>query len=94
MHIFKYLENEAIKLDRKAGIVSTGTLGRRSRKSGAGSSPGPPSHLERLKNKRQNVDSGYSTSSDCFDKRWSQDLTGRILLFILVNIFSITKIYR
>lgn len=28
----------------------------------------------RLKHKRQNVDSGYSTSSDGFDKRWSQEI--------------------
>lgn len=78
MHIFKYLEIEAIKLDRKAGIHSTGTLGRHPRRTGG--SKTPTSHLtERLKHKRQNVDSGYSTSSD-FDKRWSQDLTGTIFL--------------
>lgn len=73
VHIFKYLEIEAIKLDRKMGITSGGTLGRKTRRAGgATSSPGPPCHLtERLKHKRHNVDSGYSTSSD--DKRWSQE---------------------
>ncbi|RZC38833.1 leucine-rich repeat and calponin -likey domain-containing protein 1, partial [Asbolus verrucosus] len=68
VHIFKYLDNEAVRLDRK-----TGTLGRRSRK-GACSSPGPPLLVDRLKHKRQNVDSGYSTSSDGFEKRWSQEM--------------------
>lgn len=54
------------------GINTSGTLGRKPRRSGATSSPGPPSHLtERLKHKRHNVDSGYCTSSD--DKRWSQE---------------------
>nr|XP_015835426.1 PREDICTED: leucine-rich repeat and calponin homology domain-containing protein 1 isoform X1 [Tribolium castaneum] len=73
VHIFKYLDNEAVRLDRKTG--GGGTLGRRSRKSGgAGSSPGPPLLVDRLKHKRQNVDSGYSTSSDGFEKRWSQDM--------------------
>lgn len=76
VHIFKYLENEAIKLDKKAGMTGSGTLSRRTRRNGAGSSPGPPTHLDKLKSKRQNVDSGYSTSSDGFDKRWSQDLAG------------------
>ncbi|XP_044268150.1 leucine-rich repeat and calponin homology domain-containing protein isoform X2 [Tribolium madens] len=71
VHIFKYLDNEAMRLDRKTG---GGTLGRKSRKSGAGSSPGPPLMVDRLKHKRQNVDSGYSTSSDGFEKRWSQDM--------------------
>lgn len=87
VHIFKYLENEAIKLDRKAGILTTtGTLGRRPRRPGGTSTP--TSHLaERLKQKRQNVDSGYSTGSD-FEKRWSQDLTGirfvNSIFFILI----------
>lgn len=77
VHIFKYLEIEAIKLDRKVGGVGNGTLGRKSRRSGGNSSPGPPSHLpERLKHKRQNVDSGYCTSSDGYDKRWSQEIPG------------------
>lgn len=57
------------------GITNSGTLSRKSRRgaaiSGATSSPGPPCHLtERLKHKRHNVDSGYSTSDD---KRWSQE---------------------
>lgn len=73
VHIFKYLENEAIKLERKTGGGSGGTLGRRR---GKCSSPGPPLLADRLKHKRQNVDSGYSTSSDGFDKRWSQELQG------------------
>jgi Leucine-rich repeat (LRR) protein len=73
VHIFKYLDNEAARLDRKMG-GGGGTLGRRSRKGGTGSSPGPPLLVDRLKHKRQNVDSGYSTSSDGFDKRWSQEM--------------------
>lgn len=53
------------------GITNSGTLGRKSRRAGTTSSPGPPCHLtERLKHKRHNVDSGYSTSDD---KRWSQE---------------------
>ncbi|XP_050302800.1 leucine-rich repeat and calponin homology domain-containing protein isoform X2 [Anthonomus grandis grandis] len=74
VHIFKYLEIEAMKIASKTG-GNTGTLGRRSRKGGAGS-PGPSHLATRLKHKRQNVDSGYSTSSDCYEKRWSQELGG------------------
>lgn len=75
VHIFKYLETEAMKIISKTG-GGTGTLGRRSRKGGAGS-PGPPHLANRLKQKRHNVDSGYSTSSDVgYDKRWSQEMTG------------------
>ncbi|KAF7278087.1 leucine-rich-repeats and calponin homology domain protein isoform X2 [Rhynchophorus ferrugineus] len=74
VHIFKYLETEAMKIISKTG-GGTGTLGRRSRKGGAGS-PGPPHLASRLKHKRQNVDSGYSTSSDGYEKRWSQEMTG------------------
>ncbi|GJQ69787.1 hypothetical protein Trydic_g22345 [Trypoxylus dichotomus] len=75
VHIYKYLEIEAIKLGHKVGISGTGTLGRKIRRSGGSSSNSPSLHLsERLKQKRQNVDSGYSTSSDGFDKRWSQEI--------------------
>ncbi|XP_066147896.1 leucine-rich repeat and calponin homology domain-containing protein isoform X1 [Euwallacea fornicatus] len=72
VHIFKYLETEALKSGCKTG---GGTLSRRSRKGGAGS-PGPAHLASRLKQKRQNVDSGYSTSSDGCEKRWSQEITG------------------
>lgn len=69
-------------MDRKAGGgtvgTTSGTLGRRSRRSGASLSPGPPHLADRLKHKRQNVDSGYSTSSDGYDKRWSQEITGNV----------------
>ncbi|XP_018571944.1 leucine-rich repeat and calponin homology domain-containing protein 1 isoform X4 [Anoplophora glabripennis] len=75
VHICKFLETEAAKLERKTG-GGMGTLSRRSRRSGAGSSPGPPHLADRLKQKRQNVDSGYSTSSDCYEKRWSQEIVG------------------
>ncbi|XP_044752663.1 leucine-rich repeat and calponin homology domain-containing protein isoform X2 [Coccinella septempunctata] len=72
VHIFKYLETEALRLEAKCGnFTAGGTLGRRTKKTGG--SPGP-THLDRLKQKRYNVDSGYSTSSD--DKRWSQEITG------------------
>ncbi|KAL3283321.1 hypothetical protein HHI36_006469 [Cryptolaemus montrouzieri] len=72
VHIFKYLETEAMKMEAKCGgLTSGGTLGRRPKKTGG--SPGP-THFDRLKQKRYNVDSGYSTSSD--DKRWSQEITG------------------
>lgn len=74
VHIFKYLETEAIKLERKTGVSGSNTLGRKPRRS-AGSTTGPPSHLpDRLRQKRHNVDSGYSTS-DGLDKRWSQEIT-------------------
>ncbi|CAH1186620.1 unnamed protein product [Phyllotreta striolata] len=76
VHIFKYLEMEALKFDRKSD-PGGGTLSRRSRRSGAGSSPGPLHLTDRLKHKRQNVDSGYSTSSDGYEKRWSQEITIR-----------------
>ncbi|XP_023311046.1 leucine-rich repeat and calponin homology domain-containing protein 1 isoform X2 [Anoplophora glabripennis] len=76
VHICKFLETEAAKLERKTG-GGMGTLSRRSRRSGAGSSPGPPHLADRLKQKRQNVDSGYSTSSDCYEKRWSQEIVVR-----------------
>lgn len=69
VHIFKYLEIESIKHERKRGLIGEG--GRRVRRS---TPPGPPSHLpDRLRHKRHNVDSGYSTS-DGFDKRWSQEV--------------------
>lgn len=82
MHIFKYLETEAMKLEQKTGIGGSGTLGRKSRRSGGSSTP-LTSHLtERLRHKRQNVDSGYCTSSDGYDKRWSQEIIGEFLVFI------------
>lgn len=72
IHIFKYLETEVIKLERKTGISGNNTLSRKSRRSSGTS--GPPAHLpERLRQKRHNVDSGYSTS-DGLDKRWSQEI--------------------
>ncbi|KAK9869604.1 hypothetical protein WA026_003353 [Henosepilachna vigintioctopunctata] len=74
VHIFKYLETEAMRMEAKCGgLTAGGTLGRRPKKTGG--SPGP-THLDRLKQKRYNVDSGYSTSSD--DKRWSQEITSDI----------------
>lgn len=77
MHIFKYLEIEAIKLDQKTGGGGMSTLGRKGRRGGANCSQTPASLLpERLKHKRHNVDSGYCTSSDGCDKRWSQELIG------------------
>ncbi|XP_057662874.1 leucine-rich repeat and calponin homology domain-containing protein isoform X2 [Diorhabda carinulata] len=75
VHIFKYLELEALKFDRRTD-AGGGTLSRKSRRSGAGTSPGPLL-LTHNRHKRQNVDSGYSTSSDCYDKRWSQEITIR-----------------
>ncbi|CAH1175752.1 unnamed protein product [Phaedon cochleariae] len=77
VHIFKYLELEAMKGEGRRTDQGSGTLGRRSRRSGAGSSPGPLQMSDRLKHKRQNVDSGYSTSSDCYDKRWSQEINAK-----------------
>ncbi|XP_022914358.1 leucine-rich repeat and calponin homology domain-containing protein isoform X2 [Onthophagus taurus] len=75
IHIFKYLEIEAIKLGHKVGLNGSGTLGRKPRKNAGSASTSPSLHLsQRLKQKRQNVDSGYST--DCYDKRWSQELPG------------------
>lgn len=76
VHIFKYLELEALKFDKRTE-PGGGTLSRRSRRCGAGSSPGPLHLTDKLKHKRQNVDSGYSTSSDGYDKRWSQEITIR-----------------
>ncbi|XP_023028980.1 leucine-rich-repeats and calponin homology domain protein isoform X2 [Leptinotarsa decemlineata] len=73
VHIFKYLELEAMKFDRRIDC-GNGTLSRRSRKNGGGSSSIPLQFADRLKHKRQNVDSGYSTSSDCYEKRWSQEM--------------------
>ncbi|GLV37896.1 Leucine-rich-repeats and calponin homology domain protein [Carabus blaptoides fortunei] len=71
VHIFKYLEIESIKQERKRGLIGEG--GRRVRRS-TPAGAGPPSHLpDRLRHKRHNVDSGYSTS-DGFDKRWSQEV--------------------
>lgn len=85
IHIFKHLENEAIRLGHKITSNLNGTLSRRpgrrsvgsSNATSASSTPVPPTHIpERLKHKRANVDSGYSTSSD--DKRWSQELTSEM----------------
>lgn len=94
VHIFKYLETEAIKIEQKTGLIGTGTLGRKSRRSAGCTAGTLASHLpERLKNKRHNVDSGYCTSSDGYDKRWSQEMAGKSNTFFSFFLLLFTSHY-
>ncbi|XP_044727093.1 leucine-rich repeat and calponin homology domain-containing protein isoform X2 [Chrysoperla carnea] len=83
VHIFKYLELEALQRNKIRSNTSGTEVRRSSSRRSAGHCNGSPqvqsrvsSHLqEGLRHKRHNVDSGYSTS-DGFDKRWSQEMQG------------------
>jgi len=73
VHVFKYLEIQAIKEDKKRGILSE-ELRRAHRKAGHLSDFRFANGIsEELRQKRYTVDSGYSTS-DGMDKRWSQEI--------------------
>lgn len=69
--MFKYLDTMALKEEksRNGGSYDGHTTLRRN--AAAKNSSGPLSELQKIR--RQNVDSGYSTS-DGYDKRWSQEL--------------------
>lgn len=71
VHVFKYLDTMALKEEksRNGGSYDGHTTLRRN--AAAKNSSGPLSELQKIR--RQNVDSGYSTS-DGYDKRWSQEL--------------------
>ena len=75
MHIFKFLEIEAIKEDRKRGILEGGDCRRISRKPSTlpdggryASAGGAPDGGRR---KRYTVDSGYQTTDSLPEFRWS-----------------------
>ncbi|PNF42809.1 hypothetical protein B7P43_G13605 [Cryptotermes secundus] len=73
VHVFKYLEIQAIKEDKKRGILNE-ELRRVHRKAGHLSDFRFANGLSsELRQKRYTVDSGYSTS-DGMDKRWSQEI--------------------
>lgn len=73
VHVFKYLEIQAIKEDKKRGILSE-ELRRAHRKAGHLSDFRFANGISaELRQKRYTVDSGYSTS-DGMDKRWSQEI--------------------
>lgn len=71
VHVFKYLDTVALKEEksRNGGSFDGHTTLRRN--AAAKNCSGPLSELQKIR--RQNVDSGYSTS-DGYDKRWSQEL--------------------
>lgn len=73
MHVFKYLDTMAMKEEktRNGGTFDGHTTLRRN--AAAKHSAAPLTELQKIR--RQNVDSGYSTS-DGYDKRWSQELPG------------------
>lgn len=72
VHVFKYLDTIALKEEksRNGGSFDGHTTLRRN--AAAKNSGGPLNELQKIR--RQNVDSGYSTS-DGYDKRWSQEIT-------------------
>jgi hypothetical protein len=73
VHVFKYLEIQAIKEDKKRDILSE-ELRRVHRKAGHLSDLRFANGISaELRQKRYTVDSGYSTS-DGMDKRWSQEI--------------------
>ncbi|KAJ9594845.1 hypothetical protein L9F63_013882, partial [Diploptera punctata] len=73
VHVFKYLEIQAIKEDKKRGIL-TEELRRAHKKAGHLSDLRFANGISAdLRQKRYTVDSGYSTS-DGMDKRWSQEV--------------------
>lgn len=71
VHVFKYLDTMAMKEEksRNGGSFDGHTTLRRN--AAAKNSAGPLNELQKIR--RQNVDSGYSTS-DGYDKRWSQEI--------------------
>lgn len=71
VHVFKYLDTAALKEEksRNGGSYDGHTTLRRN--AAAKNSSAPLTELQKIR--RQNVDSGYSTS-DGYDKRWSQEL--------------------
>lgn len=71
VHVFKYLDTVALKEEksRNGGSYDGHTTLRRN--AAAKNCSAPLSELQKIR--RQNVDSGYSTS-DGYDKRWSQEL--------------------
>ncbi|XP_055296171.1 leucine-rich repeat and calponin homology domain-containing protein isoform X2 [Sitodiplosis mosellana] len=70
VHVFKYLDTMAMKEEKTRNGTYDGNTTLR-RKAAATLNSGPLTELQKIR--RQNVDSGYSTS-DGFDKRWSQEL--------------------
>ncbi|XP_059086577.1 leucine-rich repeat and calponin homology domain-containing protein-like isoform X4 [Tigriopus californicus] len=81
IHVFKYLEIQAIKEDRKRGVLTEGEYRRSYRKTGAGQlsdlrfTNGFSSDARR---KRHTADSGYG-SEQPLDRRWSQELSQEVI---------------
>ncbi|XP_067007214.2 leucine-rich repeat and calponin homology domain-containing protein isoform X2 [Anabrus simplex] len=73
VHIFKYLEIQAMKEDKKKGLLNE-DIRRAHRKAGHLSDLRFANGIaSELRQKRYTTDSGYSTSED---KRWSQEIRG------------------
>lgn len=71
VHVFKYLDTMALKEEKtRCGVSFDGNTTLR-RNTVTKQAAAPLTDLQKIR--RQNVDSGYSTS-DGYDKRWSQEL--------------------
>ncbi|KAG1683978.1 Leucine-rich repeat and calponin y domain-containing protein 3 [Nymphon striatum] len=78
VHIFKYLENQAVKEDRKRGLMPETGYRKSFRKPTQNETRFPNGYLsmpEPLSNKQKRctVDSGYNTSEGSDNIRWSQE---------------------
>lgn len=71
VHVFKYLDTMALKEEKSKNGGSFDGHTTLRRNAAAKNSAGPLNELQKIR--RQNVDSGYSTS-DGYDKRWSQEI--------------------
>ena len=81
IHIFKYLERQAAKHERARG---NGTKTRRGLLDSRGHAT-----LDGRPHRRHNVDSGYSTS-DGFDKRWSQEFNTGVSFIVIILAFLLS----
>ncbi|XP_049771863.1 leucine-rich repeat and calponin homology domain-containing protein-like [Schistocerca cancellata] len=73
VHVFKYLENQAYKGDKRKGLL-TDDIRKLQQKVGYLSDSRLSNGFSDLRQRRYNVDSGYSTSDGGSDKRWSQEI--------------------
>lgn len=77
VHVFKYLEMEAIKEDRKRGALLDSEFRSKSSRTNQAAPSGEfryqNGHLSEMCRKRCTLDSGYNTSDGGGDRRWSQD---------------------
>jgi hypothetical protein len=95
VHIFKYLEIQAIKEDRKRGVLTEQEYRRSTyRKAAASAGAGQLNDLRFTngfcnggdpRRKRHTADSGYG-SEHPLDRRWSQEFTQEVSSFALILI--------